>query len=202
MKITQGFRVKTKTLAFVIVFAALTVAINIAGPKIPAPYAPFLLYQFWEIPIVFAFLALGFVAGLTIAVINTLVLLVYAPGPIPFGPFYNLFALLAMVLGVYIPYLISTRGYKKENLMSYLRQHATLIVISATALGIIFRVAVTSFTNYFLMQQPAPLGLSYPPQAALAFLPLSVLFNSTVALYTVPIAIGITLAVIAMIKLK
>ena len=52
-------KMNTKTLAFIIVFAALTIAINVAGPKIPAPYAPFLYYQLWEIPIVISFLVLG-----------------------------------------------------------------------------------------------------------------------------------------------
>ena len=192
----------TKTLALSIIFTALTLAINLAGPKIPAPYAPFLIYQLWEIPIVFTFLALGLLAGLITAGINTLILLVYFPGFLPFGPLYNLFAVLAMMLGVFVPYLISTRGCKKENLSIFLRQHIKIITISATALGIIFRVAVTSATNYFLLQQAPPVGLSYPADAALAFLPLSILFNATVALYTIPIAIAITVAVSSKIKIN
>jgi riboflavin transporter FmnP len=192
----------TKTLALSIIFTALTLAINLAGPKIPAPYAPFLIYQLWEIPIVFTFLALGLLAGLITAGINTLILLVYFPGFLPFGPLYNLFAVLAMMLGVFVPYLISTRGCKKENLSTFLRQHIKIITISATALGIIFRVAVTSATNYFLLQQAPPVGLSYPTDAALAFLPLSILFNATVALYTIPIAIAITVAVSSKIKIN
>ena len=192
----------TKTLALSIIFTALTLAINLAGPKIPAPYAPFLIYQLWEIPIVFTFLALGLLAGLITAGINTLILLVYFPGFLPFGPLYNLFAVLAMMLGVFVPYLISTRGCKKENLSTFLRQHSKIITISATALGIIFRVAVTSATNYFLLQQAPPVGLSYPADAALAFLPLSILFNATVALYTIPIAIAITVAVSSKIKIN
>jgi riboflavin transporter FmnP len=192
----------TKTLALSIIFTALTLAINLAGPKIPAPYAPFLVYQLWEIPIVFTFLALGLLAGLITAGINTLILLVYFPGFLPFGPLYNLFAVLAMMLGVFVPYLISTRGCKKENLSTFLRQHIKIITISATALGIIFRVAVTSATNYFLLQQAPPVGLSYPADAALAFLPLSILFNATVALYTIPIAIAITVAVSSKIKIN
>jgi riboflavin transporter FmnP len=192
----------TKTLALSIIFTALTLAINLAGPKIPAPYAPFLIYQLWEIPIVFTFLALGLLAGLITAGINTLILLVYFPGFLPFGPLYNLFAVLAMMLGVFVPYLISTRGCKKENLSTFLRQHIKIITISATALGIIFRVAVTSATNYFLLQQAPPVGLSYPADAALAFLPLSILFNATVALYTIPIAIAITVAVSSKIKIN
>ena len=64
----------TKRLTLIIIFIALTTALNIAGPKIPAPYAPFLYYQLWEIPIVIAFLAIGPKAGLTVTVINTLIL--------------------------------------------------------------------------------------------------------------------------------
>ncbi len=193
---------KTKTLALIIIFTALTLAINLAGPKIPAPYAPFLLYQLWEIPILFTFLALGVVAGLIVVGINTIILLIYFPGFLPFGPLYNLFAILAMTLGVFIPYMIATRGCKKENVRDFLKQHLKMIIISATVLGIVFRVAITSFINYYLMQQPAPVGLSYPPEAALTFLPLSVVFNATVALYTIPAAIAITVAVISIIKIK
>ena len=69
----------TKRLTLIIVFIALTTALNIDGPKIPAPYAPFLYYQLWEIPIVVAFLAMGPKAGVTIAVINTLILLAFFP---------------------------------------------------------------------------------------------------------------------------
>jgi riboflavin transporter FmnP len=191
----------TKTLALIIVFTALTIAINIAGPKIPAPYAPFLLYQLWEIPIVFVFLAIGIVPGLIVVGINTGILLVYYPGAILLGPIYNLLAILAMILGIFIPYLLITHRHK-ENKQTALKQHATLIIVSATALGILLRLAVTSFTNYVLIQQAPPVGLSYPPEAALAFLPLSALFNSTVALYTIPVAIAITIAVASKIKLK
>jgi riboflavin transporter FmnP len=194
--------VNTKNLALIIVFTALTLAINLAGPKIPAPYAPFLIYQLWEIPIVFTFLALGVLAGLIVTGINTLILTVYFPGFLPTGPLYNLFAILAMMLGVFIPYLISTRGCKKENLSTYLWQHIKMITISSTVLGIIFRVGMTSATNYFLLQQSPPIGLSYPADAALTFLPLSILFNATVALYTIPIAIAITAAVTSKIKIN
>ena len=71
----------TKTLALIIVFVALATALNIAGPKIPAPYAPFLFYQLWEIPIVLAFIAIGPKVGIAVTVINTLILFaVFNPG--------------------------------------------------------------------------------------------------------------------------
>ena len=62
----------TKKLTLIIVFIALTAALNIAGPKIPAPYAPFLIYQLWEIPIVVAFIAIGPKAGIVITDVHVL----------------------------------------------------------------------------------------------------------------------------------
>ena len=193
----------TKTLALIIIFVALTTALNVAGPKIPAPYAPFLYYQIWEIPIVVAFLALGVIGGLMISAINTVILTIYFNGGFsPLGPFYNLVAILSMMSGIYIPYLIATRGCKTENLSDILKKHAKVIIISATGLGIIFRIAVTSVVNYFALQQPSPVGFSYKPAAALAFLPLGALFNGTVALYTIPVAFAIAVPVLSRFKLK
>jgi riboflavin transporter FmnP len=192
----------TKRLTLIIIFIALTAALNLAGPKIPAPYAPFLYYQLWEIPIVIAFLAVGPKAGVSVAVINTLILLAVFPGALPTGPFYNLIAVLSMLIGIYIPYKLATHGHKTEDLGNFLQKHAKLIGISATALGITSRVLVTTVTNYFLLQQPSPIGFSYKPEAALAFLPLSALFNATVALYTIPIALAVTIAIASKFKLQ
>jgi riboflavin transporter FmnP len=186
----------TKRLTLIIIFIALATALNIAGPKIPAPYAPGILYyELWEIPIVIAFLAVGPTSGVIIAVINTLILTVTFPGYSPIGPFYNLIAVLPMLLGIYIPYKIATRGCKTENLGNFLQKHVKVISISATGSGIALRVIVTTVMNYFALQLPYPFGISDPPKAALLFLPLSVLFNATVALYTIPIAIVVTIAV-------
>ena len=191
----------TKKLTLIIVFVALAAALNIAGPKIPAPYAPFLFYQLWEIPIVLAFVAIGPKEGVAVTVINTLILFaVFNPGANA-GPLYNLIAILSMFLGIYIPYKLAVRGCKTENFSKYLKQHIKIISISATALGIIMRVAVTTFVNYFAIQQPYPIGFSFTQPAALAFLPLSALFNATVALYTIPIAIAIAIPITSRFKL-
>ena len=67
----------TKRLAATIVFAALTVALNpaVSGIGVPAPYAPYLIYGLWEIPIVAAFLLLSPASAIAIAVLNSAVLL-------------------------------------------------------------------------------------------------------------------------------
>jgi len=183
---------RTVRLSLIGVFAALAIALNVAGPKIPAPYAPFLYYQIWEIPIVFAFLAIGPLEGVAVSVINTIVLFAYFQGSLPSGPFYNLIAVLSMFIGIYVPYKLATRNLPAENLSSYLKNHLKAITILATATGIFTRILITTVVNYFALQQPFPVGFSYTQPAALAFLPLSILFNGTVAVYTIPIAVGIT----------
>ena len=145
---------KTITVALVAVFTALTLAINIYGPKIPAPYAPFLIYQFWEIPIVVAFLAIGVIEGLIIAVINMIVLLVYYPGALLLGPVYNFMALLSMLLGVYVTYRIAIRRFNGEDLSNFLRQHFKLIGVVSTVVGIVLRVTIMTGVNYVALQQP------------------------------------------------
>jgi riboflavin transporter FmnP len=182
----------TIRLALIGVFSALAIALNVAGPKIPAPYAPFLYYQVWEIPIVVAFLAIGPIEGVLVSVINTIILFAYFQGPLPSGPFYNLIAVLSMFIGIYIPYKLSTRKCSAEKLSDFLKQHLKMITVSATLAGIATRVLITTIINYFSLQQSYPIGFSFTQPAALGFLPLSILFNATVAVYTIPIAIGIT----------
>ncbi|MCW3982344.1 MAG: hypothetical protein NWE81_04455 [Candidatus Bathyarchaeota archaeon] len=92
----------SKAIAVTAVFVALTIALNLSPIKIPAPYAPFLIYQIWEIPIVAAFLLYGPRIGVSISVVNTLLLLGIFPGELPTGPFYNLAAILSMLFGIHL----------------------------------------------------------------------------------------------------
>jgi riboflavin transporter FmnP len=193
----------TKNLALIIIFVALTTALNIAGPRIPAPYAPFLYYQIWEIPIVTAFLTIGPKTGFAVAGLNTLLLLMIFPGDLPTGPFYNLIAELAMLIGIFAAYKIATHQCPSEKIGSFSKQHKIRLVISTTILGVLTRVIITTVANYFLIAQQSPIGFgSFFSFAGLggqagviAFLPFSVLFNATVALYTIPIGVIVAIAI-------
>jgi riboflavin transporter FmnP len=172
----------TKTLASIMVFGALTVALNpaISGIGVPAPYAPFLIYGLWEIPIVAAFLLISPAAGLLISILNAVVLFGLFPGALPTGPLYNLIALFSMLIGVYVGRRFFTRGATQEK--------AVLKVAAAsTVLGIILRVAVMTVVNYVTLRQDFPIGFAMDELAILAFLPLAALFNATLTLYTVPL---------------
>jgi hypothetical protein len=79
-----------------------------------------------------------------------------------------------------------------------------------TALGITSRIAITSVANYFLIAQPSPIGFgSFFSFAGLSgqagvitFLPFSALFNGTIALYTIPIALIVAIAVNSNIRIQ
>jgi riboflavin transporter FmnP len=193
---------KTRALALVIIFVALAVALNVYGPKIPYPFAPFLFFQLWEIPIIVAFLLIGPKTGISVGVINTLILFAVFPGELPSGPLYNLTAVLSMMLGIYLPYRLATRGCKSESLSKYLRKHVAVLTTSATALGATMRVLMMTIVNYFALQQSFPIGYGLNEPAVLAFLPLGGLFNAIIAAYTIPIAVAITIAIASRIKVQ
>jgi len=190
----------TKTLALTIVFAAVTIALNPAFTRIAfaAPYAPFLFYQIWEIPIVVAFVLSDPKSGVTIAVLNTAVLLAVFPGASPTGPFYNLAACLSTLLGIYLAYKLIPSKQKTEN--STFR-YGTKAIAFSTALGTISRVAIMSIVNYVFLRYPPPFGYSYSQDAVIAFLPVVGFFNATLALYTIPIALIIAKVISSNLKL-
>jgi riboflavin transporter FmnP len=194
-------KTSTKTLALIIIFSALAIALNIYGPKIPFPLADFLYFQLWEIPIVIAFLLIGPRTGLAVAGLNTVVLFIFFQGSLPAGPVYNLTAILAMLLGIYLPYKIATRGCK-ENIGTYLKRHIVVITLFATAIGIVLRAALMSIVNYFALQQVYPIGYQLPEIVALGYIPVIAAFNAIVAAYTIPISMAITAALESRVKIK
>jgi riboflavin transporter FmnP len=169
----------TKTIAIITIFTALSVILVLSPFKIPAPYAPFLKYQIWEIPIVVAFLLYGPSVGVAISIMNTVLLLVVYPGDLPTGPLYNLVAILSMLLGVYITYRSFTKQVTKRQ--------ETILIVSSTILGIITRVIFMSIINWIFLRYPYPIGFSIPEEGLTAMLPIIGVFNATLTLYTIPV---------------
>jgi riboflavin transporter FmnP len=182
----------SKTIANIVVFAALTIALNLGGPKIPAPYLTFLKYQIWEIPIVTSFLLFGPLMGGLIAIANTLMLFVVYPGDLPTGPLYNLAAVLSMLFGIYLIHKILVKRFTKQN--------EAIVITSSTVFGVILRVGIMTIINYTLLRYPSPVGYSIPEGGILAILPLIGIFNATLALYTIPLGHVIAKAVRSAIK--
>ncbi len=181
----------TKTVAAIIVFVALTVVLNLSPLKIPAPYAPYLIYQIWEIPIVAAFLIYGARTAILITLVNTLTLLALFPGALPTGPLYNLAAVLSMLLGIGIVRIFVNRHSPEREAIA-----ATL----STASGVILRTAFMALVNYVFLRFPPPVGYGLPEAGVIASIPFIVIFNSTLALYTIPFGYSIAKAVKAYVK--
>jgi riboflavin transporter FmnP len=180
----------TKKLTLTIVFAALTVALNPAISRIgvPAPYAPFLIYGLWEIPIIAAFLLIGPKSGIGVTILNSIVLFAFFPGPLPTGPFYNFIAIISTLSAVYLAYKLFNRDVQTT------KNQAVLVTVS-TALGVVFRVVVMTLVNYVTLRYDYPIGFGLKEFEVLGFLPAGALFNGTVVLYSIPLAYVITRAV-------
>jgi riboflavin transporter FmnP len=175
----------SKKIAITATFTALTIGLNLSPIKIPAPYAPFLIYQVWEIPIVAAFLLYGISVGILIAVVNTLVLLAIFPGALLTGPLYNLAAIFSMILGMFLGIsLAKTIGWNS-------RKHRLRLASIATLFGVIFRVGIMSVVNWAFLRFPPPVGFSLTEEVILFYLPLITFFNATLALYTIPLGYAI-----------
>jgi riboflavin transporter FmnP len=183
----------TKALATIAIFGAITIALNLSSFKIPAPFATYLIYQIWEIPIVAAFLIYGFKVGFSISIINTLVLLAVFPGELPTGPIYNLVAVLSTLLGLFI--------IQKSLSGRFSKRRDTILTIAATASGIIMRVGIMTVVNYIFLRFDPPIGFGIPADIVPTMLPVIGLFNATLALYTIPIGILIAKAVSLNIKI-
>ena len=192
----------TKTLSITIVFASVTVALNpaISQIAIPFPPLPFLLYQIWEIPIVAAFILISRKAAVSIAILNAAVLTIFFPGALPTGPFYNLIATLSMLFGIYI--IQKVLKNKKENQNQKGSEYAkTKFVVLSTVSAMILRVVVMTLVNYIVLRYPYPIGYELDELVIIASLPLTGLFNATLALYTVPLGLFIAKAINKNIKI-
>ena len=177
----------SKTLAIIAVFAALAIVLSMSPLKFPAPYAPFLKYQLWEIAIVTALLLYGIKVGVSISFINALVLLVVFPGDLPTGPLYNLIAVLSMLLGIYIVQRVAGKRFSRGRWV--------ILAVLSTVSGIIIRVAVMSIVNWIVLRYPPPFGYSIPLEELPTMLSIVALFNATIVLYTIPIGYIIARAV-------
>ena len=178
---------RSRVITAIAIFAALAIALHVSPLKMPAPYAPFLIYELWEIPVVAAFMLYGTRLGFSVAVINFMSLMVIFPGSLQAGPIYNLIAIIAMLLGMLV-------AFKLARLSSKLRSGLRVFWL-ALVLGVTVRVVVMAVVNLALLGLSPPLGFSMPFGGVVAMLPLLALFNATVAAYTIVIGRMVTTTV-------
>ena len=168
-------------ISLVSLFTALAVVLN--GLTVPAPYAGFLLYGVWEIPVILSLFLVGPAGGVAVAALNALALEFINPGGLPTGPLYNLIAELSMFAGI----LAAARFTKGRGPL--------VQVTGATAAGGLARTGVMTIVNFLALPQAYPIGFSIPSGQVPWFLVLIGAFNATVTLYVVPAAFGIMKAI-------
>ncbi|MDA4111335.1 MAG: hypothetical protein OK439_02270 [Thaumarchaeota archaeon] len=181
-------RTKTQTMTGIGLFVAIALILNLSRLQVPAPYAPFLIYEIWEIPIVACLLIYGLGASIIASLINTGVLLLVNPGSLGAGPIYNLIAVIVTLISI-------SAGNK---LLSRMHAGSAPIVVATTALAAALRALVLTFVNFVLLPFPPPLGFSIPltgVTGVIAILPLIAFFNATIVLYTVPFGYAVVRAV-------
>ena len=178
---------RSRRISLVALFTTLALVLNLLV-SVPAPYAGFLFYEVWEIPILLSVLLLGFWSGVTVAALNTVVLEALKPGPLPTGPLYNFIAEVSMFLGVFVILSIGRR-----------REWSPKVVAGATtAGGVALRTAVMTVVNAIVLPLPYPVGFGPFVTAAQVpwYLVLIGVFNATTALYTVPLAYTVSRSVL------
>ena len=178
---------RSRRISLVALFTTLALVLNLLV-SVPAPYAGFLFYEIWEIPILLSVFLLGFWSGVTVAALNTFVLEALKPGPLPSGPFYNFIAEVSMFLGVVLVLSFSRRrGWS-----------SAAVAGASTAVGLGTRTAVMTVVNAIVLPLPYPLGFGPFVTASQVpwYLVLIGVFNATTALYTVPIAYSVSRTVL------
>jgi riboflavin transporter FmnP len=182
----QAMLMNTKSIALVASFAAIAIALNVV--KVPVFYLPGLSYTPIEIPVVVAFLLLGFKVGVLVEVLHVLGQLLFFPaGPAGFAVYpMGLVAVLLMFVGVYFASRFLTRKAGSKETLD--RKKSTIYL---TAFAAAFRGGLMPLIDYGLLYHillPLFLGTSIPEAYIVGLVPGFILYNVTVALYTVPIA--------------
>src|SRR5438552_18252948 len=98
----------SRRLSLEALLTALAVILNLTI-SFPAPYAAFLTYEIWEVAVVLALLILGVRSGVTVAVLNSVVLELLKPGAIPPGPLYNFAAMVATFVAILAAHRVERR---------------------------------------------------------------------------------------------
>lgn len=187
---------KSKTIALIIIFAAICVAL--VPFRFPAPYWPGMYIYWTEIPIVVAYLLFGFRIAISSFTLFQIIKLFLFPSAGIFLSFaISYWPLLTMLLGVYVAQkLISKKTRPKHPISDYKK---TVYLI---AIAIVFRASIMPFIDYVNYHTVMPFftGNTFSEVFIATIMPGIIIHNIAVPLYTV--YIGSFIARIADKRLK
>jgi riboflavin transporter FmnP len=176
----------TKSIALTITFAA--VAIAVTAVRIPVVFYPGIYYPLSQIPIIIAFLLFGAGIGVAVAFITLagqLALFPIGAGSLILYPM-DLASGLIMFAGLYVASRFIKRNHKSERI-SILKKP----IIGLTLLAIVFRGGIMPFIDYEVAWHilvRLVLGINLPEAYIMGLVPVFVIYNVIVPLYTIPVA--------------
>jgi riboflavin transporter FmnP len=190
----------TRSIAVIAVFAAVSIALNVV--RIPTFYWPGLSYTLGEIPIVVAFLLFGFKIGILAEALRIVGLEIFFPAGLTGALTYPIggISIFLMISGLYLARRLITHKFGSAKFFGEKKS-----AIYLTAFAVASRGGIMPLFDYGLMYHallPLALGYIIPEAYILALVPSFVLYNITVALYTVPIAIVVALKVSKYLKIE
>jgi hypothetical protein len=189
----------TKSLALIISFAAIAIALN--AIKIPAIFWPGNFFQLSDIPIVVAFLLFGVKVGVFVGFLNLLgQLAFYLISPVYIVAYpMGFIATLLTLLGVYI----ACRYITRKNASGKLGIQRPVIYL--TGFAVISRAAIMPIIDYqifFALLFPIFSGYAFPETYMVGLIPVLILFNIIIPLYTIPVAYTVATRVKKILKME
>jgi riboflavin transporter FmnP len=176
----------TKSIALTITFAA--VAIAVTAVRIPVVFYPGIYYPISQIPIIIVFLLFGAGIGVAVGFITLagqLALFPIGANSIILYPM-DLVSGLIMFAGLYVASRFIKRNDKSERFPIWKKP-----MIGLTLSAIVFRAGIMPFIDYGIAWHilvPLVLGINLPEAYIKGLLPVFVIYNAIVPLYTVPVA--------------
>jgi len=184
----------TKALAMSIALAVVAMVLNpaVTGVKIPSPFLTGLYYQFWDIPIIVAFLLLGFRYASLSSILNGFFLFAVFPGPSQwlYAP-GNVAAQLSMMMGIWFARKLLIRPNMTQNVIVGKPQSKSKIVGASTIVAILLRILIMLPVMFLILRY----GYFAPDLYVFAMLPIQAVYCVIMALYTIPAAYLIAMAV-------
>lgn len=189
----------SKSLALIISFAAIAIALN--AIKIPAIFWPGNFFQLSEIPIAVAFLLFGVKIGVFVGFLNLLgQLAFYLISPVYIAAYpMGFIATLLMLLGVYI----ASRYVTHKNPSEEIGEQKSMLYL--TFLGVVPRAAIMPIIDYqifFRFLLPIFSDTPLPETYMAGLIPVLILFNIITPLYTIPAAYTLATRVKKVLKME
>jgi len=184
----------TKALAMAIVLAVVAMVLNpaVTGIKIPSPFLTGLYYQVWDIPIIVAFLLVGFRYAALSSILIGFFLFAVFPGPSQwlYAP-GNVAAQLSMMMGIWLARKLLIRPNTTQNIVIAKPQSNSKIIGASTLLAIFLRIPIMLPVMFLILR----FGYFAPDLYVFAMMPIQAVYCVIMALYTIPAAYVIAIAV-------